>query len=175
MPNRPPDLALKGGGTEYVSIAASSALSNSTTETTLDSRAIVANALKAGDVIEVTAQGIATATNSTDTLTIKIKVGSSVACATAAVDVADNDVWFLHTFITIRTDGGSGTLVAAGIAQVGVEGTATMRIDILASTAVDTTAAQTVAVTGTWSVASASNSCRNDTFIVKIHKPANFD
>ena len=67
MPNRAPDLGLKGGGTEYASIAASSAVTNTTTETTMDSRAVAANVLKAGDVVEVFAQGIATSTNATDT------------------------------------------------------------------------------------------------------------
>jgi hypothetical protein len=175
MPNRFTDLAAKGGGTEYVSIAASAALTNSTTETTLDTRTIAANFLKAGDVVEIIGQGIATATNANDTLTIKIKLGGTVVCATAAVDVADNDVWFLHTFVTIRTDGASGTMVASGIQQVGVEGTATMRMDIVASSAVDTTGTLAAILTATWSAASAGNSCRNDAFIVKIHRPGAFD
>lgn len=175
MANRPPDLALKGSGCRYVSKAASSAVTNTTTETTMDSFAIPAGELAAGDVIEVIAQGIATATNGTDTLTIKLKIGSSVFCATAAVDVADNDTWYLHAHVTIRTDGASGTLVGSGIWNLGVEGTATTRGDILASTAVDTTAAQTVACTATWSAASASDSCRNDAMIIKIHHPYSAD
>ena len=175
MPNRAQDLALKGGGTFYTSIAASAALTNTVTETALDSVSIGADTLKAGDVVHIVAQGIATATNSTDTLTIKVKFGTVVLTATAAVDVADNDVWFTNTYVTIRTQGASGTFVSAGHNTLGVEGTATARTDIVASTAIDTTAAQTCQITGTWSVASASNSCRNDQFIVEILRPASFD
>ena len=175
MPNRPQDLALKGGGCLYSSIAASAALTNSTTETTLDSVSVAADVLKAGDVLEIFAGGIATATNLTDTLTVKIKIGTSILLASEVVDVADNDIWVLHAHVTIRTDGSSGTLVAHGHTNLGVNGTATTRADALASATVDTTAAQTVACTGTWSVASASNSCRNDQFVVKLHRPATFN
>jgi|SRR3990167_6201412 len=171
MPNRAPDYALKGGGLAYASVAASAALTNSTTETTLDSHAFAAGELKAGDVVEVMASGIATATNSTDTLTVKLKFGTTVILATAALDATDNDTWFLHAYVTIRTDGASGTFVSTGSTNIGVEGTATHRNDIVASTAIDTTAALTFAVTGTWSAASASDSCRNDHFLVWVHKP----
>ena len=41
--------------------------------------------------------------------------------------------------------------------------------EILASTTIDTTAAQVVGVAATWSVASASNSCRLDFLRVEIH------
>ena len=174
MPNRATDLALKVGGCLYSSIAMSAAVTNTTTETTMDSVSVGADQLRPGDILRIVAQGIATATNSTDTLPIKIKIGSTVLCATAAVDVADNDVWVMQTHGTIRTGGASGTLVAAGHQSLGVEGTATARADILASTAVDTTGALTVAVTATWSVANAGNSCRNDTFYVEILRPSSF-
>ena len=175
MPSRIPDLARKGGGGRYSSVAASTALTNSSTETTLDSIALQADELRAGDVVEFFAQGIATATNSTDTLQIKVKFASTVIALTAAVDVADNDVWILHGMMTVRTSGPSGTFVSAAFVQLGVEATATARMDIVASTAIDTTAALTFAVTGTWSVASASNSCRNDQFVLIVHRPYAFD
>ena len=175
MPSRIPDLARKGGGARYSSIAASTALSNSITETTLDTISLQTDEISAGDVIEVFAQGIATATNSTDTLQIKVKIGGTVVLQTAAVDVADADVWVLHGFVTIRTSGPSGTFVSGGFVQIGVEGTATARMDIVASSAIDTTSALACIVTGTWSVASASNSCRNDQFVVIVHRPYAFD
>ena len=175
MPNRTTDLALKGGGCLYSSIAASTALTNSTTATAMDSYTIAADVLRAGDVLEFFAQGIATATNSTDTLQVQVKIGSSVLADTDALDVADNAVWVIWGHLTIRTDGPSGTLVAGGFVNIGVNGTTTTKMDILASTAVDTTATQAVTVVGTWSVASASNSCRNDLFVLKLHRPATFD
>jgi hypothetical protein len=112
-------------GLLFASVAASAAVSNTTTETAFDqSYTIPANTLKAGDVISGRAQVIATSTNSTDTLNVKLKIGSTVVAATGAVDVANNDVAYIDYAITIRTSGASGTLVATGTASLGVEGTA---------------------------------------------------
>ena len=147
-----------------IAVAASTALTASSTETNFDNSVLTipANTLRVGDVIRVRAQGIATATNSTDTLTGKIKIGSTTVVSTGAVDVANNDIFYLEADIVIRTIGASGTLVAAGAAAIGVEGTVTSKPAKLASTTVDTTAAQTLAVSGQWSTTSASNSCRLD-------------
>ncbi len=175
MPDRPQDLGFTGGGTRYVSIAASAALSDSTVETILDSVTFAANELKAGDVIEVIAAGIATATTSSDTITGKIKLGATIISAVVGPDGTNGDAWQLHAFITIRTDGASGTLVATSTVVNGAIGTATAKQYILASTAVVTTGTLVLAHTGTWSAASASDSARGDTFIVKIHRPATFN
>lgn len=152
-----------GQGKVYEAVAASAAVTNTTTETAFDkSYTIPANTLKAGDVIKIRAQVIATATNSTDTLTIKAKAGSTVLAATAAVDVADNDIAVIDIYVVFRTVGASGTMVAFGFVSLGVAGTATARPVSLASTSVDTTAAIALTVTATWSVADAGNSCRLD-------------
>lgn len=147
----------------YSSVAASTAVSNTTTETDFDkSISIPANTLKAGDIIRVRAQAIATSTNSTDTLNLKLKLGSTVILATGAVDVANNDIGYIDADLVVRTVGASGTMVAAGVTALGTEGTVTAKPGKLASAAVDTTAALVVKVSATWSVASASNSVRLD-------------
>jgi hypothetical protein len=46
--------------------------------------------------------------------------------------------------------------------------TATRVVTNLASTAIDTTVAQVVNVTATWSVANAGNSCRLDVMVVEL-------
>lgn len=144
--------------------AASTALTNSVTETNFDNSALTipANSLNLGDVIRVRAQGICTATNSTDTFTGRIKLGSTTVLTTGAVDVANNDIFYLEGDIVIRTIGASGTAVASGLIALGAAGTATARPQFMASTTVDTTAAITAAVSGQWSVANAGNSCRLD-------------
>jgi hypothetical protein len=105
---------------------------------------------------------IATATNSTDTLTVKGYIGSTAYVATAALDVANNDiaVWFMD--IVVRTIGASGTVVAFGSQSIGTPATATMKPYNLASTTIDTTADITLDAKATWSVANAGNSCRMD-------------
>lgn len=175
MPNRAQDLGQLGSGTLFASIAASTALTNSTVETTLDSVVIAANVLKAGDVLHIVAQGTATATTSSDTILGKVKIGSTILAATITPDATNADVWMMDVWVTIRTDGASGTLVATAMCTNGIVASATMTPYILASTAVDTTAALTVAHTGTWSAQSSSDSCRGDTFIVQIHRPATFN
>lgn len=148
-------------------VAAGTALSNTVTETSLGAVAIPANSLKVGDVIRIRFQGIATATNSTDTLTVKLYIGGlsgTALIAEAATDVADNNVFTGEYELVIRTIGATGTVVGVGTYKSvpAAEGTMTVKDDILASTTIDTTAAQSVSVSGTWSVASSSNSCRLD-------------
>ena len=72
----------------YTNVAASTAVSNSTTETLFDkSFSVPAMALRVGSLVRVRFQGIATATNSTDTLTIKLYANSyrNIAGATTTV------------------------------------------------------------------------------------------
>lgn len=157
-------------GLVYVNTAASAAVTNTTTATDFDkTHSIPANSLKAGDIVRVKFQGIATATNSTDTLAIDLKVGSVTLLSLAAVDVANSDVFQGEMDMVVRTVGDSGTVVGHGQAAViGAAATATDRPRILASTTLDTTAANTVKVTATWSVANAGNSCRLDVLSVEI-------
>lgn len=164
---RPPRVA-------YANTAASAAVTNTTTETLFDTQySIPASALKAGSVLKIRYQGIATATNATDTLAVKLYIGGltgTVLISHAATDVANNDVFSGEYQLTIRTAGASGTMVGCGTYKSvpAAEGTATYKDDILASTAIDTTAAQVVGVSATWSVANAGNSCRLDVLTVEI-------
>lgn len=156
-------------GSEYTSLAASTAISNTVAQTAFDTAFnIPANSLRPGDVIRVRAQGIATATNSTDTLAATLRIGNTDVVATPAVDVANNDIFVIEADLVVRTIGAGGTFVAAGMAGIGASGSATMRPVFKASTALDTTAAQSVNVTATWSVANAGNSCRLDVMTVQI-------
>lgn len=158
-----------GSKTLYVSTAASAAISNLNTITAFDkSFTVAANFLQVGDVIKITAQGIATATNSTDTLTITLKIGSTTIVATAALDVADNDTFQIEATLVIRTIGASGTFVATGYTQIGPPATAEQISFFKASTAINTTATQAITVSATWSVASASNSVRLDVLTIEL-------
>lgn len=149
-------------GVVYSATAASTAISDTVTATKFsNSYTFAANTLQAGDVIRVVAESIATATNSTDTLTLELMIGSTVVASTGAINVADNDTFTFMSDIVIRTIGASGTLVATTIVNTATAN-ATFKSVILGSTAVDTTATQQVAVRATWSVASSANSARLD-------------
>lgn len=155
------------------SVAASAAVSNTTTETAFDKTVpIPADTLQPGDAIRVRAQAIATATNSTDTLDLQLRLGTTDILATGAVDVANGDIGYIDADIVIRTIGASGTMVAAGVVALGVPGTVTAKPKLMASTALDTTAAISVNISATWSAANAGNSVRLDVLDVQVVRPA---
>lgn len=170
------------GGIIYRSLAASTAVTTTTSETVFDKfPTIAANTLVAGSVVRFRYQGIATATNSTDTLTIKAYlatdttagavVGTALLVGTAT-DVANNNIFSGEVTITIRTAGASGTLVAVGSHTdvPAASGTATQGIcEITASTTVNTTVAQYPCVSATWSTNNAGNSCRLDVMVVELY------
>lgn len=149
--------------------SAGTALSNSTTHTVLASYSLPANSIIAGKRYRVHGAVIATATNSTDTLRVRFLVGPTTLTGTAvvdgtAVDVADNDKIVFELVGVCRA---SGVMVWSGFATIeGAEGTVTARAAFEQLTVSDTTAACLFEITGLWSVASASNSCRCDNFIV---------
>lgn len=159
----------------YSNTAASAAVTNTVAETMFDAKySIPAGSLRAGDVIKVRFQGIATATNATDTLLIRLRIGGvagTVLLLGTATDVANNNIFSGEAEIHIRTIGAAGTLVAVGThTEVpAASGTAVQDItEITASTTIDTTVAQEIGVTATWSVANAGNSCRLDIFNVEL-------
>lgn len=161
----------------FDSVAASSAISGTATETAFDkSITIAANTLKDGDVLRVRGHVTNSAANASDTLTLKLKIGASIAAgvgttivATAAVDLTDGggDIGYFDATITLRTSGASGTLTATGVQALGVPGTVTAKPFLKASTAIDTTAAQILGVSGTWSSTSGTNSATLETFVVE--------
>lgn len=156
-------------GSLYSSVAASAAVTNTVTATAFDkSYTIPANTLAVGDIIRIRGQGIATATNSTDTLAVDIKIGSTTILTIPATDVANNDIFVFDVTVIVRTIGASGTFVALASYNIGVPGTATTRTQSKASTAIDTTAAQAITVVATWSVANAGNSVRLDLLEVEL-------
>lgn len=158
----------------FTNTAASTAVSNTTTETLFDQFCTIpAKHLQPGQLIKIKYQGIATATNSTDTLAIKLYIGGltgTVLISHAATDVANNDVFMGEYDLIIRTIGASGTMVGRGTYKSvpAAEGTMTIKDDILASTAIDTKTSKVIGVSATWSVANAGNSCRLDFLTVEI-------
>ena len=153
------------------STAASAAVTNTASETAFDKTVTIpANSLVDGSLLHIRAWGIATGTDSTDTLQLKLRLADGTntiaLITTTALDVADNDTFVLDSWVTIRTDGASGTLVASGWYAEDAEGTAAMQQDTVNSSTVDTTAEITIDVTANWSAAVSANTCRLDQLIV---------
>jgi hypothetical protein len=96
--------------------------------------------------------------------------GTAILTGTAT-DVANDDIFTGEALIQIRTAGGSGTLVAVGSMSIvpAASGTAVPVYQIVASTSIDTTAAQVVGVGADWSTNNAGNSARLDIMAVEIY------
>lgn len=162
------------GGLAYSNTAASTALvGNVNTEQLFDTAyTIPANTLKAGTVVRIRAQGIATTTQANDAVAYKLYIGGSSGTAlisAASTDAANNDTFQAEVTLVCRTAGTTGTFVATGTYKVSsAEGTMTVKDDITASTTINTTANQVIALTATWNVANATNSCRIDILTVHI-------
>jgi hypothetical protein len=163
------------GGLSYCAVAAGTAHTNSTDEAVLGSFEIPANTIKAGTLVKVRYQGIATATNSTDTLTVVLRCGPTTLVGQAlithaAVDVADGDIFEGEfTLVARAAPGAAAACVGVGSFQTtGAAGTATRKGAYLASTNFATNGALLMEVTADWSVASAGNSCRLDILTVEV-------
>lgn len=159
-----------------IAIAAGTALTNSTTETRLNTAAqatIPKYTLRAGKRIGLRACVRATATNSTDTLQVRVRIGGTtltgtVVADTGAVDVANNDMCVFDLEIVCRTDGTTGTLLVSGLSTIlGAEGTVTSRAAFEALSNVNTEADLLVEITGVWSVANAGDSCQLEQYILQ--------
>ena len=163
----------EGGASEliYSNVADSAEVENTTVETAFDKSKTIAGAgLKAGDVLEIMARAFVLDNNATDTLTLKLKVGTEEIVATPAVDVADSDVGYIHAFVTVRDVGVSGALAASGVVALGVPGTVTAKPFRKDEAAEDLSGDVAITVTATWSVAHADNEVLLENLIVITHR-----
>ena len=130
-------------------VAASTAINGTQeAETAFDRNATIpANALEAGSIVRIRAQGIHTSTTGAETHSLILKIGATTVYTAAAIDPANNDIFVIDLEVCIRTAGVAGTCVGAGSAlPAGASGTGTMKAVHLASTAIDTTVDNVVAV-----------------------------
>jgi len=163
--------ARKVGGGAFCQVAASTAITGETeTDVAFDQTYTVpANTLKPGTRIRVRAQGIHTATTGTEDHTIALKLGSITIASAAAVDPANNDLFYFDAEIVCRTAGATGTLVACGSLAVGASGTGALVGFLKASTTVDTTAANILGVyIDRQGTATDSDSARLDVLTVDV-------
>lgn len=164
---------MEAGGLQYSNTADSAAVTNTTTETAFDKSVTLAGVqLATGDVLEIVCMGVATATNSTDTLNVKLKVGTEIVASTGAVDVANDDIFYLHAFVTVQASGASGALMATGVRAIGADNTVTAKPFRTDQASEDLSGNVLVSATATWSVANAGNSCKLEILDVIKHRTA---
>lgn len=131
-----------------------------------------ANSLAVGDQLRIRGLVKVTNQNSTDTLTLKLKIGSVVVEVTAAVDVATSDIGFFDALVQVLAIGASGSIVASGTQTLGTPGTAVAKPINLDPTTIDTTAANLITMTGQMSVSNAANVAVAEQFSVELVRSA---
>lgn len=153
-----------------IASAAGTALTNSTTETSLARKAFSADELLPGKVYRFAGAVRATATNSTDTLALGVRFGTSdtpgsnTACAaSAAVDVVNDDVGMVDGILEVQS--ATRAVIYGTLSDVDAEGSK-LQATFFQVLTIAAGTAYNLDLTGTWSVASASNSCQAEAFHV---------
>lgn len=153
--------------------AAGTALTNSTTETVLDSYSIPASRLVQGSVLRFRAKVKVTANASTTTLTVRARLGGTtltgtVLVATAATDTAANDIVYIEGELIARAaPGASAAIEGCGIFCEPAAAGGALKTWSLDATNFATNAILLLEVTGEWSAADA-NSCQLEHLAVQI-------
>jgi len=138
-------------------------VTNTDAETTLASVVIPAFNIKMDHVIDIALAVKTPSTDSSDTLTVKLKLGSVVLATVAAFDAANANVcWIrLKGFIDASTS------LLHFIAEDGRTGAAA-DVEETTDVAFDCNAALTLSATATWSVAAAANQAVPKYFTVTL-------
>lgn len=142
--------------------AAGTAHVNSTDEAVLGSYTIKANTLHAGKGIQVYFCGRVIDNNSTDTLTIRIRIGPTTLTGTAvytstAVDSEDGDVFVGWLMLKSRGLGDDQTVVAYGACNDPDATLEAAQHFAALITNLDTNVDNLIEITADWSVAHADN------------------
>jgi hypothetical protein len=135
-------------------VVADVTVANTTTETTLFTGTIAANAMVPGKVFRARIYGQMSSLV-TDTVTLRFKVGGATFLTIVSNPVALSGAeWSAEFVMTCRTTGATGTVISQAIAIINslIQDTTDSGTHV-----VDTTAAENITVTAQWSAASASD------------------
>ena len=156
---------------------ASATVASSTTETTIigtgtGSLTLPANYFTAGKTITFQMYGTI-GSILTPTLRIKAKLGTVTLIDTTAATlttITGTNLFSTEGMITCRSTGATGAFIGQGLAlyYTGVSGLAGIASPSTATSAVDTTVAQTFDITVTWGTSSASNTITSTNFVVDV-------
>ena len=169
-------------------VADGTAIANTTTETIIfPNTTFPANYMQDGRALRITAYG-RHSTTGTPTLTFRIRwggVGGTVLAASGAItagSAVSAAMWMLQALLITRANGSSGTIFTTGFAELGDDAASTVGSatnahgrDFMGSAGVATPAAVTVdltadtalAISATWSAASASNTLTGHNLIIE--------
>ena len=146
--------------------AAGTPVTDTTAETSMGGYTFPANFWQAGKVVKFSGLIRTTSSNSTDTLVVKVKVGSTAIITTVAIDQVNADICSFAGVLACRDNpGASSTIVGNGFyGPADASGTAALEFGAVVGS-LNTAAALAFDVTATWSVANASNSCQLESLV----------
>jgi len=154
-----------GGGLIY-GLTADAIVNTVAVQTVAATTPLAANTLRVGDIIRIRAAG--TIIRTSGTITILITIGATTIVTTGAItNAATGDEFFMDAEIKVTAITSSGTIEGMSWWVDGVPGTAVPAAYSLASTTIDTTASQAVAIQVTPSISLAGNSVTVKTFDVQ--------
>lgn len=140
-----------------------------TAETTLQSYAIPANALKAGTVLRVVTSVRCTAETGATTFTAKLKLGSTALVTVGPINLSSGDyLRFDYEIVSRAAPSATSALVVSGICTGLAAGAASATTTVLAPANYATNGSLTLALTGQMS-ASDANAVASDNFIVYLN------
>lgn len=152
---------------------ADATVANTLTETTIfgtgtGTLTLPAAFFVAGKTVRIMMSGVySTVAVTGDTVTVKIKYGSTVIASKATTGLltgATNNYWFAEAIITCRTTGSSGTVQCSGGVRYQVASSVVVEDELnnsAATTTINTTTSNAIDVTVTHSAANASNSVKS--------------
>ena len=160
--------ARKVGGAAATAVAAVT-LTNSAAETSLGTYTIPANTVKAGTSVRVRGYVRVTGNAAADTLTLRVKFGTSTVLQTTALVMIANDIAMVDCVITGRAAPGAAASCAfGGVASWTASGVADLLPAVNAPANQATNGALDVKLTGQWNAASASDIAICEEFIVDV-------
>lgn len=145
-----------------VDVADGTTHTNSTDEAVLASYTFPANSWQAGKVYEFVAACEVPDNNSTDTLTLRVRIGGTTLTGTAiftsgAVDSADGDIAVIRGTLVVRDADSSSTVAYAVLGSNPDAATIAAGAHAGTVASLDATAAIYLELTADWSVAHADN------------------
>lgn len=160
------------------SVPAGATVANTATQTNFSLYVdFAANSLTVGMVLKVTARGVyGTDAVVSGTLNLRLKMGTTVLCATGDVTntpALTDQGWSFEALVVITSIGAGGTVEAQGEGRLSTALSTALMLSAAntAAVSVDTTATQKLQLSADWSDADADNTITLRQFLVEVQGP----
>lgn len=156
-------------GVRAVAVADSTAIT-AAAEATFDNASKTLNGadLRVGDIIHVVVGVVINTTTGSETVTVRLKLGTETICTSEAPDATNGDICYIDAYIVVRELGATGKILAYGVIGNGVQGTVTAKPFRKAEATEDISG--NVAITVTSEASNTGESVECECFIVDVKR-----